>query len=328
MIAGIEDFAAADPVRRWTQFLPEDPAASGPLSALIRGPLSTVPIDRVFPETAVAADIRFYITDSGTFYGVPPQGPDEASPNRYAPLPGGDLPRGVSVQPNLEGDILSLAANPYNQTTSLLSYPNQALSIEAGIAATAEVHSGALHESHTLVGYRSVEQVRALQWTYDSLRADPRPVYHVNVAGLDKFNYDRTNDRLGYRLTAIDKDGNRYTADGIDAEQATQLDIPEGTNLFKLPVAEPEHTYGAGLQVNLTDAPTGLYTMEVEYGLLRGDGDSFNGRMESQTFVYAHVNATESPFGAGSQPTARTSCRTVPLRCRRSAGSDRRTAHR
>ena len=317
MILAIEALAKADHVASWSQ-LPEDPAADGELSALLRGPLSTVPIDLAFKPTAVAADFRFFVDDGNLNYGVPPVGLDGSTPNNYAPLSGGDLPRGLSVQPAMSGDILSLAPTPYNQTPSMLGFPSQPLSVEVGVKATAEVHSGALTEQHRLVSYRSVEQERGIVLHYDSLRADPRPIYHVNVANLHEQNYDIATDRFGYRLTAIDNNGVRYHADGIDQERADETGLEIGTNLYRLPdtgqgtstrsdsatlVAlagtQSRSSYGAGLQIDLSEAETGLYTMEVEYGLLRGNGDKFNGRMTTQTFVFAHVNATESIFGAG-----------------------------
>ena len=298
MIRAIEDIAQADEVAKWSQF-PEDPAASGDLSALLRGALSTVPIDLALPPTAVAADYRYFFVNGQLNYGVPPKSFNGLEPNPNAPLFGGDMPRGVSVQPAASGDLLSLTSSPYNQTPSMLGFPHQPMHIEAGVEATGEIHSGALHERHSLVSYKSLEQERGAVLHYDSLRADPRPVYHVNLPALDKQDIDISSDRFGYRLTAIDKDGARYVAEGMDEETAAKHGLEVGTNLYKFPKAKRDTTYGAGLQIDLTEADTGLYTLEIEYGLLRGNGDLYSGRMITDTVVFAHVNETKSPFGAG-----------------------------
>ncbi|PNY36139.1 hypothetical protein C2E31_14500 [Rhodopirellula baltica] len=302
MIALIESEATGESVPSWSQ-IGEDPAADGPLSRLLRGPLSTLPIDRVDPKLADAADFRFHTIDLGgdfaLAYGVPNVGPDGESPNKYAPLPGGNLPRGISVQPAASGTLLGLAPTPYNQTPSMLGFPSRPLEVEAGVNAMVEVHSGAVQRSVPLVTYRSLETDRGLVLHYDSLRADPRPIHHLNLTSLDKVTYDTANDRLAYQVTAIGPDGKRYSSDGIDAATAQSQGLQEGYAYFKLPKAQPKETYGVGLQMDLSDAPTGLYTFEVSYGLMRRNGDSYDGRIVSQTSIEAVVNETESPFGGG-----------------------------
>ncbi|MEO1529411.1 MAG: hypothetical protein AAFX06_28655, partial [Planctomycetota bacterium] len=303
MIRLVEEEANGLPVPPWSQ-IGEDPAANGPLSRLLRGPLSTLPIDRVDPTLAQAADFRFHTLNvSGSTvlaYGVPPIGPTGDAPNAYAPLPGGNLPRGVSIQPAARGDLLALAPTPYNQTPSLLGFPARPFEVEAGIHAMVEVHSGAVQESVPLVTYRSREQERGLVLHYDSLRADPRPIHYLNLTQLDKIDYDASSDRLAYRVTAIAADGTRFQSDGITAEKSEEIGVPEGFSLFKLPTSPEEgESFGVGLQLDLRDADTGLYTFEVEYGLMRKQGEQYVGRIVSQTTVESVVNDSNSPFGGG-----------------------------
>ena len=298
MIFFIEDLAGADRISPWNQS-PPFPNELLDQSALLAGPLSTIPIDRVFPTTAVAGDYRFFESDGNIFFGTNPIGPDGNSPNLYAPLPGNNLPRGLSAQSEAPAALLTLQATPYNPISHLPAFGSQPMIIEAGRSATAEIHVGALQERHALVSYRSQEQDRSLQFVYDSFRADPRPIFHINTANLHELDFDVATDRFGYKLTAIGPDGERFEADGATAEDAERLGVAENTNFFKLPDADSQKTYGAALQVDLYDAPTGLYTMQAEFGLLRAQGDRFVGSLLSQTFIHAHVNATESSFGAG-----------------------------
>jgi RHS repeat-associated protein len=59
------------------------------------------------------------------------------------------------------------------------------------IASTCELHSGAVQESHALVSYQSQGVSRQLQLSYDSLRADPRPIVHFGFDNIFQ-NLDRT----------------------------------------------------------------------------------------------------------------------------------------
>ena len=60
-------------------------------------------------------------------------------------------------------------------------------------------------ETHDLVGYRSNGEFRGLQLTYDSLRADPRPIVHI---GFDNIRSNNLSDqRLLAKLTFFDRDG-------------------------------------------------------------------------------------------------------------------------
>ena len=163
-------------VDRWSQF-PEDSGVNF-FNYLLRGPLSTVPLDAMNPAAAIAADYRFYTTEDANgrltyHYGVPTAGPDGVTPNRYAPLAVGRLPRGAAIQPNRAGELVRLVPTPYNETPSLSRFPNSALEVETGVTSTAEIHSGALHETHPLVTYQSLSQARGLTLHYDSLRAEP-----------------------------------------------------------------------------------------------------------------------------------------------------------
>src|SRR5690606_10274188 len=85
-------------------------------------------------------------------------------------------------------------------------------------------------------------------------------------------------------------------------EDAAQLGLNGGELLFKLPASIPEgETFGAGIPIDLSELPTGLYTVVLEYGLFRQDaaGKFTTGRFFTRTEPYAVVNHSESAFGAG-----------------------------
>ncbi len=314
-------------------------------TGLLNGPMSTIPIDRLIPSMAVAADIRFYsknqkllISPAGsiidiekltseqrqrisqaqgnntivtlvvTTYGIPVTGGDGQTPNRYAPLGVGRLPRGIAMQPKIAGIVLPLQVNPYNQAPTLNSFPQGPAMVDTGMTGTAEVHTGALHEEHALVVYRSMEQDRGLVLSYDSLRAEPVHLFYFSLAGLKTLLAKQENALNG---TSLD-DARlvvRYvarlaetivTSAGLSAESALKLGLREGANFFRLPDLLDDTTlFGAALPLDFKDGPSGVYTVEVEYGLFTPHGDQYTGRWQTATFPLAVVNDSKGPFGAG-----------------------------
>ena len=163
MLSKIEFAANADPIDAFAnnsqyQDVPDD------LTALVRGPLGTIPIDLMYPSAVVQADFRFFegegenvngILIQGTGYGVPPTDPFGRTPNLAAPIETGNLPRGISVIPVQQPREIQLVDSPYTQAPSLQSFPNESQTVETGRTTVAEIHSGALHESHSFVTYHS-----------------------------------------------------------------------------------------------------------------------------------------------------------------------------
>jgi YD repeat-containing protein len=153
-----------------------------------------------------------------------------------------------------------------------------------------ELHSGAVHETHTLVGYQSLGVERALQLRYDSLRADPRPILH--------FGYDNAigddQQRLMAQLSISSEQGFTYEVPGATSVGGG---IPSGAHFWRLPTARA--TVDAALQADLRSAPTGTYTYQLTSGIVRYDDARIVGSTTSQTGRWLHINTIDSPLGSG-----------------------------
>lgn len=75
-------------------------------------------------------------------------------------------------------------------------------------SSSVEFHSGAIIETHDLVTYQSNGENRGVALTYDSLRADPRPIVHL---GLDRL---RGNEGFLYSKLRFKQDGFEYQVPG------------------------------------------------------------------------------------------------------------------
>ncbi|HND51600.1 MAG TPA: hypothetical protein PLV92_04355, partial [Pirellulaceae bacterium] len=239
--------------------------------------------------------------DGGIGYGVPPKGPTGETPNAFAPLTVGRLPRGVAVQPASTGDIVSLQPTPYNVQPSFEAFPNEPLQLPAGVQSTVEAQTGALREHHDLVSYQANGATRQWTLTYDSLSADPRPIYYFDAANLDQLKSMKSDTRrMVVRLSA--KLGDKsFDLPGLDPAQATSLGLLGNENFFQLPTTmSKDESYGAGLQIDLSDGQSGVYTFTLDYGVeeLR-NGEYSGGRMVTQKAPVGVLNATKSAFGAG-----------------------------
>ncbi|MCA9150526.1 MAG: hypothetical protein KDA92_14545, partial [Planctomycetales bacterium] len=289
----------------WAQ-LSEGQVVPDSLSHLLRGELSTIPIDSIYRSIALAGDYRFYNTTDNRGreikgYGVPTQGPSGETPNLSAPVEVGRLPRGVAVQPGFEGDVVTLQLTPYNQAPSLTKFPDDALTVDAGTDAVVEVHTGALQQDHQLVGYHSQNADRVLTLHYDSLRAEAKPIYYFDATNLSQLSVTGDSARFIASLTARMGDTS-YELPGLPAGAATEaMGLKPGQNLFKLPERiSADETYGIGMQIDLTEADSGLYTFELDYGVKKVvNGKYSGGKMLTQSNPVAFVNTKDSIFGAG-----------------------------
>src|SRR5690606_10692372 len=293
IVSAIEAEAAS------TDFIPSFSQTGEPvpipasLSRLLRGPLSSVPIDVVVPTVHLKSLFGFYkdpVTNE-TVYGAPiPE---------MAPLLLGRLPRGVS-SPHVKTMIgVQLSATPYNEAPTLSTFPNEPLRVEAGFTSTANVHTGAYQYTHNLVSTFSLQERHQLTLAYDSLTADPLHIYYFSVGAVGP---DAAGSTFIVRLTVRNDQGDLVMAEGLAPEDAAQLGLNGGELLFKLPASIPEgETFGAGIPIDLSELPTGLYTVVLEYGLFRQDaeGKFTTGRFFTRTEPYAVVNHSESAFGAG-----------------------------
>ncbi|MEM6692631.1 MAG: hypothetical protein AAF664_24590, partial [Planctomycetota bacterium] len=294
----------------WSQFPEDQPAAdpaaaSDELSRLLRGPLSTVPIDALNPNLAIAADYR-YFGDVEVGYGFPPVDPFGGEPNNYLPVDvnfnplTNAIPRGVSVQPELTAELVQLASTPFGQQVGLQAFPTEAASVEAGRFARAEVHTGALSDVHELVTYTSQNTERSLTLQYDSLRAEPRTLQYFQVANLAALDLG-ADDFLSVGFTAINGDL-RFRPNGVDADDPNfaSSGLVGGEALFKQGELEETSGYGAGVPIDFREAPTGLYNLRIEAGVLKNTGSGYRlGSDIDQFEPLAVVNGTQDIFGAG-----------------------------
>lgn len=186
-------------------------------------------------------------------------------------------PRG----PKVEG-------NPGNKKPS-------SCSDEADATSSCELHSGALIETHELVTYQSQGVQRGLTLTYDSLRADPRPIVHFTFDELDPNLYSVPS---AVRLIAeleVNRDGLSTQVPGY---QGGAYGLNGGANIWRLP---PEAgSIDAALQVDLRDQPSGTYNYTLRSGMLGYAGArGFIGTLNSTTGQVTSVNTRRSPLGAG-----------------------------
>ncbi|MGB7323492.1 MAG: putative Ig domain-containing protein, partial [Rubripirellula sp.] len=303
IIAEIEKEVDGDELPQWSQF-PEDPAVNTQLSRLLRGPLSTVPIDAINPNLAIAGDYRYFdqIRDGKleVGYGVPPLDPFGNEPNNYVPIAVDDSPRGVSVQPTVSPVFPALTPTPFGQRVALQAFPGVGMTVEAGRFAQADAHTGALLDGHELVSYLSQNESRSLRLRYDSLRAEPRTLEYFQVANLPDLNVG-DEDFLAVGVTAIGGDI-RIGPNGVDPTDPVlaAAGLDGGEALFKVGEIKKGSGYGAGVPIDFTDAPTGLYNLRVEAGVLKSSGGGYSlGTVIDQTEPLAVVNGIDSPFGAG-----------------------------
>lgn len=154
-------------------------------------------------------------------------------------------------------------------------------SAENTVPAGSEValHSGALSESHELVGYSSQGIDRGLRLHYDSLRADPRPIVH--------FEYDdgRVLPTSDMSVTVTVRDGDFMAVDS-------------GPQFFRLP--RRGGPVAAALQLDLRSLPSGRYESEMTVTAFRPTllGILFTAARPLPLGLL-HVNGISSPFGSG-----------------------------
>ncbi len=160
-----------------------------------------------------------------------------------------------------------------------------------------ELGSGAEIETHDLVSYQSLGETRSLQLVYSSKYADPRPIVHssfdlVNTIGDIQFILD--NRRFTAELT-LQRGGFTIEAPGIESGQ---FGLSGGENFWRL---SGEDTADLALQVDLSDALSGVYQYQMRSGLLTRDPDTdtLAGSLSSTTGDVLVINKIESDFGSG-----------------------------
>jgi len=152
-----------------------------------------------------------------------------------------------------------------------------------------EMHSGAVIETHDLVPYQSMGESRSLTLTYDSLRADPRPIVH--------FGYDNAPADSAQKLVAklkIEGGNFQYQVPGY---AGNQYGLTGGEHFWSMP-ATPG-SIDAALQVDMSALPSGQYDYTINSGIRRFTGTIFAGTSTDTKDKLVSVNGINSAFGSG-----------------------------
>lgn len=190
-----------------------------------------------------------------------------------------------SPEPDVNVDY---GQNPRNQKDDREKCP----CARAGLTSEVELSSGALIESHTLTSYQSMGIERALMWSYDSKRADPRPIVHVGFA-----NVRPGSDRLLTATVEMERNGIAISAPGYEMRAGDNYGLKGGENFWKIP-AEGGNINGA-VQMDLSAMPTGIYQVRIQQGLVSLANDRIVGATTEDNDRLVHVNGIGSPFGNG-----------------------------
>ena len=184
----------------------------------------------------------------------------------------------------------------------------------SGLTSEVQMDSGAVIEQHPLVTYKSNGLTNGLTLTYDSLRADPRPIIHFGVSSVPDVPAGCVED--GGRSGGPCRAGVTIPAPDDQERFAATLSVQNGTFVYQVPGytgnlpgltgGENFWTYNqtdrvdAALQADLRSFPSGIYSYTVNAGFLRRDANGFTGSLStpSQSQIIS-VNSIDSPFGAG-----------------------------
>ncbi|WP_193387016.1 FG-GAP-like repeat-containing protein, partial [Kamptonema sp. PCC 6506] len=159
----------------------------------------------------------------------------------------------------------------------------------SNFTSTVELHSGAVIETHNLVSYQSMGENRSLTLTYDSLRADPRPILN--------FSYDNITYNPQRRLVAelsLNRGNLQYQIPGF---KGGEYGLNGGEHIWSIP--EAGGTIDAALQADMSSLPSGQYDYTLTTGIRQFTGTIFAGSSSDNTGKLLNVNTINSPFGSG-----------------------------
>lgn len=174
--------------------------------------------------------------------------------------------------------------NDYNEETGCFDCSKTT----APATSEVELHSGAVIETHELVDYQSLGVNRGLTLTYDSVRADPRPILHFGYSN-QVLDSDR---RLVAELT-VSRGNFQYQLPGWSGG----MGLDGGEHIWSLP--SEGSRIDAALQADLRSLASGRYDYQLTTGLLSLSNDLFNGATSLSNGKLLHVNSIGSPFGSG-----------------------------
>jgi RHS repeat-associated protein len=160
--------------------------------------------------------------------------------------------------------------------------------------ASVELHSGAVLKTENLVSYQSKDQTHTWGLSYNSLRADPRPIVH--------FGYDDigTNIKDNYLMSGLLK-VKTSNGDVISSGYTSDVGIAGakiGENYWKLPL-QGGPLQGA-LQIDMRGQASGVYDYDLETGIkvLCGCMVVVGGSTTLRDKLVV-VNGADSDFGTG-----------------------------
>ncbi|KAI9129302.1 FG-GAP-like repeat-containing protein [Acaryochloris sp. CCMEE 5410] len=168
-------------------------------------------------------------------------------------------------------------------------------SIGVDVNSEVELHSGALTETHNLVSYQSLGQTRGLTLTYDSLRADPRPIVNFGYNDIRPSGITNAPERLKLvaKLTVSQGDF-EYQLPGY---QGSEYGLRGGEHIWSLPSTRGD--VDAALQLDFRSFSSGLYDYSLQTGLRIFVRDQFSGTSNTYEGQILHVNSVGSVFGNG-----------------------------
>lgn len=162
-------------------------------------------------------------------------------------------------------------------------------------ACNVDLYSGGLLETHTLASYRSLGESRAVSLVYDSLRADPSPIVHVDYTNLTSSVYSVPDSvRLAASLS-ISRGTYRKDVPGYAGSVSG---LQAGQHFWSLTKAQ--RNVDVALQASLDVEPSGIYDVTIRTGLVGPTrGNRYTGRLTDEKTRILHVNSVNSVFGSG-----------------------------
>ncbi|MEM6433273.1 MAG: peroxidase family protein [Cyanobacteria bacterium P01_D01_bin.115] len=152
------------------------------------------------------------------------------------------------------------------------------------------LNTGEVIETHTLPTYQSLGADRGVQLTYDSLRADARPI--VQFGGALRIR-DVDSAFLVAEMTV--HNGN-YDYQVPGSPPVPGLD--GGEHFWSLPTTSGE-VVNAALQADLRTFESGVYDFSLDVGVYRSEGGRLTGSSRGESGQLVHVNTINSAFGSG-----------------------------
>jgi RHS repeat-associated protein len=158
------------------------------------------------------------------------------------------------------------------------------------------LQTGAVVETHNLTTYESRGVTRGISLSYNSLRADVRPIIHFNS---DNVNPNLIGENLGAvrlvaKLKVTGDNGFSYQVPGY----AGGRNLKGGENFWSIPAGGGR--VDAALQADLRTQDSGLYEYTLDSGILGfGPGGNFFGSTFATKGKVLIVNSVDSAFGSG-----------------------------